>query len=171
MILPNMSSVAPAASPTSDAAGTAFYDGVIVTRRCPRWPAIQRGDRVQEALAKYFPARVRTTSRWRFHFGQRAVDALKRCGPADRHRRLVDILENTRNLDLGLGVPLGLAAASTRLRTRSGERSSTKPENTRRSNLNDRFAALSRYGAGAAQDGALRSKGASLSPTRSSRRL
>ncbi len=34
------------------------------------------------------------------------IDALKRCGPQLDAERLVDALENTRNLDLGLGVPI-----------------------------------------------------------------
>jgi len=34
------------------------------------------------------------------------IDALKRTGPQLDTERLVDTLESTRNLDLGLGVPL-----------------------------------------------------------------
>jgi hypothetical protein len=34
------------------------------------------------------------------------IDAIRRCGPQLETERLVDILENTRNLDVGLGTPL-----------------------------------------------------------------
>ncbi|MBV9560220.1 MAG: ABC transporter substrate-binding protein [Bradyrhizobium sp.] len=34
------------------------------------------------------------------------IDALKRCGPQFDTEKLVDVLENTHNLDLGLGTPL-----------------------------------------------------------------
>ena len=37
------------------------------------------------------------------------IDALKRTGPQLDTERLVDALESTRNLDLGLGVPLSFA--------------------------------------------------------------
>jgi hypothetical protein len=37
------------------------------------------------------------------------IDALRRCGPQIDTEKLVNILENTHDLDLGLGVPLGFS--------------------------------------------------------------
>jgi branched-chain amino acid transport system substrate-binding protein len=37
------------------------------------------------------------------------IDALKRVGPQFDIEKLVDALESTRNLDLGLGVPLSFS--------------------------------------------------------------
>ena len=37
------------------------------------------------------------------------IDGLRRCGQQLETERLVDILENTRNLDLGLGAALGFS--------------------------------------------------------------
>jgi branched-chain amino acid transport system substrate-binding protein len=62
----------------------------------------------KDALAKYFPGESPNyISLEGFVSANVLIDALKRCGPQIDTERLVDILENTRNLDLGLGVPLG----------------------------------------------------------------
>jgi branched-chain amino acid transport system substrate-binding protein len=37
------------------------------------------------------------------------IDGLKRCGPQVNTEALVEVLENTHNLDLGLGAPLGFS--------------------------------------------------------------
>jgi ABC-type branched-subunit amino acid transport system substrate-binding protein len=39
------------------------------------------------------------------------IQALKRTGPQLDTERLIDVLENTRNLDLGLGSPLSFGRA------------------------------------------------------------
>jgi ABC-type branched-subunit amino acid transport system substrate-binding protein len=62
----------------------------------------------KDALAKYFPGESPNyISLEGFVSANVLIDALRRCGPQIDTERLVDILENTRNLDLGLGVPLG----------------------------------------------------------------
>ncbi len=39
------------------------------------------------------------------------IQALKRCGPQLDTEKLIDVLENTRQLDLGLGAQLGFGRA------------------------------------------------------------
>jgi len=103
--------------------GPRFTDSVIVTQTVP---AVAGYSSVvieyKEALAKYFPGdSPNYISLEGFISANVLIDALRRCGPQIDTERLIDILENTRNLDLGLGVPLGFSRASTRLRTRSGD--------------------------------------------------
>jgi len=112
MIYTNMSSVG--ASSLADELmllGPRFTDGVIVTQTVP---AVAGYSSVvieyKEALAKYFPGESPNyISLEGFISANVLIDALKRCGPQIDTERLVDILENTRNLDLGLGVPLGFS--------------------------------------------------------------
>jgi branched-chain amino acid transport system substrate-binding protein len=89
--------------------GPRFTDSVIVTQTVP---AVAGYSSVvieyKEALAKYFPGESPNyISLEGFISANVLIDALRRCGPQIDTERLVDILENTRNLDLGLGVPLG----------------------------------------------------------------
>jgi len=112
MIYTNMSSVG--ASSLADELmllGPRFTDSVIVTQTVP---AVAGYSSVvieyKEALAKYFPGESPNyISLEGFVSANVLIDALKRCGPQIDTERLVDILENTRNLDLGLGVPLGFS--------------------------------------------------------------
>jgi ABC-type branched-subunit amino acid transport system substrate-binding protein len=91
--------------------GPRFTDSVIVTQTVP---AVAGYSSVvieyKEALAKYFPGESPNyISLEGFISANVLIDALKRCGPQIDTERLVDILENTRNLDLGLGVSLGFS--------------------------------------------------------------
>jgi ABC-type branched-subunit amino acid transport system substrate-binding protein len=64
----------------------------------------------KNALAKYFPGEAPDyASMEGFVAANILVDALKRTGPQLDTERLVDALESTRNLDLGLGVPLSFS--------------------------------------------------------------
>jgi ABC-type branched-subunit amino acid transport system substrate-binding protein len=61
----------------------------------------------KNALAKYFPGEAPDyASMEGFVAANILIDALKRTGPQLDTERLVDALESTRNLDLGLGVSL-----------------------------------------------------------------
>ena len=112
MIYTNMSSVG--ASSLADELmllGPRFTDSVIVTQTVP---AVAGYSSVvieyKEALAKYFPGESPNyISLEGFISANVLIDALRRCGPQIDTERVVDILENTRNLDLGLGVPLGFS--------------------------------------------------------------
>jgi branched-chain amino acid transport system substrate-binding protein len=112
LIYTNMSSVG--ASSLSDELmllGPRFTDGVIVTQTVP---AVAGYSSVvmeyKEALQKYFPGEPPNyISLEGFISANVLIEALRRCGPQVDTERLIDILENTRNLDLGLGVPLGFS--------------------------------------------------------------
>jgi branched-chain amino acid transport system substrate-binding protein len=91
--------------------GPRFTQGVIVTQTVP---AVSGYSSVvleyKNALAKYFPGESADyISLEGFIAANVLIDALRRCGPQIETERLVDILENTRNLDLGLGAPLGFS--------------------------------------------------------------
>jgi branched-chain amino acid transport system substrate-binding protein len=91
--------------------GPRFTQGVIVTQTVP---AVGGSSSVvldyKNALAKYFPGEPPDyISLEGFISTNVLIDALKRCGPQVETEKLIDILENTRNLDLGLGVPLGFS--------------------------------------------------------------
>ena len=110
MIYTNMSSVG--ASSLADELmllGPRFTDGVVVTQTVPAVSGYSSAViEYKDALAKYFPGESPNyISLEGFVSANVLIDALKRCGPQIDTERLVDILENTHNLDLGLGVPLG----------------------------------------------------------------
>jgi ABC-type branched-subunit amino acid transport system substrate-binding protein len=91
--------------------GPRFTQGVIVTQTVP---AVGGSSSVvldyKNALAKYFPGEPPDyISLEGFISTNVLIDALKRCGRQVETEKLIDILENTRNLDLGLGVPLGFS--------------------------------------------------------------
>jgi branched-chain amino acid transport system substrate-binding protein len=91
--------------------GPRFTQGVIVTQTVP---AVSGYSSVvlnyKNALAKYFPGESPDyISLEGFISTNVLIDALRRCGPQIETERLIDILENTRNLDLGLGAPLGFS--------------------------------------------------------------
>jgi ABC-type branched-subunit amino acid transport system substrate-binding protein len=112
MLYSNMSSVG--ASTLSEELmllGPKYTQGVIVTQTVP---AVSGYSSVvleyKNALAKYFPGeKPDYISLEGFISANLLIDALRRCGPQIETERLVDILENTRNLDLGLGTSLGFS--------------------------------------------------------------
>jgi branched-chain amino acid transport system substrate-binding protein len=91
--------------------GPRFTQGVIVTQTVP---AVSGYSSVvleyKNALAKYFPGESPDyISLEGFISAHVLIDGLRRCGPQIETERLVDILENTRNLDIGLGTPIGFS--------------------------------------------------------------
>jgi branched-chain amino acid transport system substrate-binding protein len=112
MIYTNMSSVG--ASSLADELmllGPRFANGVVVTQTVPAVSGYSSAViEYKDALAKYFPSESPNYIALEgFVSANVLIDALKRCGPQIDTERLIDILENTRNLDLGLGVPLGFS--------------------------------------------------------------
>ncbi len=89
--------------------GPRFTKDVVVTQTVPAVSGYSSAViEYKDALAKYFPGESPNyISLEGFVSANVLIDALRRCGPQIDTERLVDILENTRNLDLGLGVPLG----------------------------------------------------------------
>jgi len=91
--------------------GPRFTNNVLVTQTVP---AVSGYSSVvldyKKALAKYFPGENPDyISLEGFIAAHVLIDALRRCGAQIETERLVDILENTHNLDLGLGAPLGFS--------------------------------------------------------------
>jgi len=88
--------------------GPRYTSGVIVTQVVPAVSGFSSAVLdYKNALAKYFPGEAPDyASMEGFVAANILIDALKRAGPQLDTERLVDTLENTRNLDLGLGVPL-----------------------------------------------------------------
>jgi ABC-type branched-subunit amino acid transport system substrate-binding protein len=91
--------------------GPRYTNGVLVTQTVP---AVSGYSSVvleyKNALAKYFPGESPDyISLEGFISANVLIDGLRRCGQQLETERLVDILENTRNLDLGLGAALGFS--------------------------------------------------------------
>jgi branched-chain amino acid transport system substrate-binding protein len=112
MIYSNMSSVG--ASSLADELmllGPRYTQGVIVTQTVPAVSGYSSAVLdYKNALAKYFPSEnADYISLEGFISTNVLIDALRRCGPQIETERLVDILENTRSLDLGLGTPVGFS--------------------------------------------------------------
>jgi ABC-type branched-subunit amino acid transport system substrate-binding protein len=112
MIYTNMSSVG--ASSLADELmllGPRFTNGVVVTQAVPEVAGYSSVViEYKDALAKYSPGESPNYIALEgFVSANVLIDALRRCGRQIDTERLVDILENTRNLDLGLGVPLGFS--------------------------------------------------------------
>jgi branched-chain amino acid transport system substrate-binding protein len=89
--------------------GPRFSSNVIVTQTVP---AVSGYSSVvldyKKALAKYAPGENPDYISLEGYVSANVlIDALKRCGPQIDSEKLVDILETTRNLDLGLGTPVG----------------------------------------------------------------
>jgi ABC-type branched-subunit amino acid transport system substrate-binding protein len=64
------------------------------------------------AIAKYFPGEAPDyVSLEGYVSANILIQALKRCGPQLDTEKLIDVLENTRQLDLGLGAQLGFGRA------------------------------------------------------------
>ena len=112
MIYTNMSSVG--ASSLADELmllGPRFTDGVVVTQTVPAVSGYSSAViEYKDALARYFPGESPNyISLEGFISANVLIDALMRCGAQVDTEKLINILENTRNLDLGLGVPLGFS--------------------------------------------------------------
>jgi ABC-type branched-subunit amino acid transport system substrate-binding protein len=88
--------------------GQRFMDNIIVTQVAP---AVSGYSSLvleyKNALKKYFPGeKPDYVSLEGFVEATILIDAVRRCGPQIDTEKLIDVLENTRNLDLGLGAPL-----------------------------------------------------------------
>ena len=93
--------------------GPRYATGAIVTQVVP---AVSGYSSVvleyKNALAKYFPGEAPDyVSLEGFVSANILIQALKRAGPQIDTEKLIDVLENMRNLDLGLGVPLNFGRA------------------------------------------------------------
>jgi branched-chain amino acid transport system substrate-binding protein len=93
--------------------GPRYTNGVIVTQVVPAVSGYSSAVLdYKNALTKYFPGEAPDyASLEGFVAANILIDALKRTGQQLDTERLVDALESTRNLDLGLGVPLSFARA------------------------------------------------------------
>src|SRR5712664_1122550 len=88
--------------------GARYASGVIVTQVVP---AVSGYSSIvleyKNALAKYFPGEAPDYSSLEGYISANVlIQALKRAGPQFDTEKLVDVLENTSNLDLGLGTAL-----------------------------------------------------------------
>jgi branched-chain amino acid transport system substrate-binding protein len=88
--------------------GPRFASGVIVTQVVPAVSGYSSAIlEYKNALAKYFPGEAPDyVSLEGFISANVLIQAIKRAGPQFDTEKLVDTLENTRNLDLGLGTTL-----------------------------------------------------------------
>jgi branched-chain amino acid transport system substrate-binding protein len=93
--------------------GPRYASGIIVTQVVPAVGGYSSAVlEYKNALAKYFPGESPDyVSLEGFVAANVLIQALKRTGPQLDTERLIDVLENTRNLDLGLGSPLGFGRA------------------------------------------------------------
>ncbi len=91
--------------------GTALASGVVVTQVVP--PVDSKSatvTRYRELLKKYFPAeRPSSASLEGFIVADLLAEGLRRAGPALTTDGLVAALESIKDLDLGIGTPLGFA--------------------------------------------------------------
>ncbi len=93
--------------------GPRYANGVIVTQVVP---AVASYSSIvleyKSALAKYFPGEAPDYVSLEGYIGAGVlIQALKRTGPQLDTEKLVDSLENIRNLDMGLGTPLSFGRA------------------------------------------------------------
>jgi branched-chain amino acid transport system substrate-binding protein len=93
--------------------GPRFASGIIVTQVVPAVGGYSSAVlEYKNALAKYFPGEAPDyVSLEGYVAANILIQALKRTGPQLDTESLVDALENTRNLDLGLGAPLNYSRA------------------------------------------------------------
>ena len=114
MIFTNISGVgATALADELKLLGPRYANGVIVTQVVPAVSGYSSAVLdYKNALTKYFPGEAPDyASLEGFVAANILIDGLKRTGQQLDTERLVDALESTRNLDLGLGVPLSFARA------------------------------------------------------------
>jgi ABC-type branched-subunit amino acid transport system substrate-binding protein len=112
LIYTNMSSVgASSLSEELMLLGPRFTNGVVVTQTVPAVSGYSSMViEYKNALAKYFPGESPNyISLEGFVSANVLIDALRRCGTQVDTERLIDMLENTRNLDLGLGTPIAFS--------------------------------------------------------------
>ena len=93
--------------------GPRYANGVIVTQVVP---AVSGYSSIvleyKTALAKYFPGEAPDyVSLEGYVAANVLIQGIKRAGPQFDTERLIDTLENTRSLDLGLGAPLSFGRA------------------------------------------------------------
>jgi len=88
--------------------GPRFASGVIVTQVVPAVGGYSSSVmEYKNALAKYFPGEAPNYVSLEGYIAANVlIQAIKRSGPQIDTERLIDTLENVRNLDLGLGTPL-----------------------------------------------------------------
>jgi ABC-type branched-subunit amino acid transport system substrate-binding protein len=93
--------------------GSRYASGVIVTQVVPAVGGYSSAVlEYKNALAKYSPGESPDyVSLEGYVAANVLIQALKRTGPQLDTEKLIDVLENTRNLDLGLGAPLGFGRA------------------------------------------------------------
>ncbi len=93
--------------------GPRFAAGAIVTQVVPSVSGYSSAVlEYKAALAKYFPGEASDyVSLEGYVSANILIQALKRVGPQLDTEKLIDVLENTRNLDLGLGAQLGFGRA------------------------------------------------------------
>jgi ABC-type branched-subunit amino acid transport system substrate-binding protein len=93
--------------------GPRYASGVIVTQVVPAVSGYSSAVlEYKNALAKYFPGEAPDyASLEGFVAANILIQGLKRTGAQLDTERLIDVLENTKNLDLGLGVPLSFGRA------------------------------------------------------------
>ena len=89
--------------------GPRYANGVIVTQVVPAVSGYSSAVlEYKNALAKYFPGEQPDyVSLEGYVAANVLIRALQKTGPQLETERLIDVLENTRNLDLGLGTTLG----------------------------------------------------------------
>ena len=93
--------------------GPRYANGVIVTQVVP---AVSGYSSIvleyKNALAKYFPGEAPDyVSLEGYVAANVLIQGIKRAGPQFDTEKLIDVLENTRNFDLGLGAPLSFGRA------------------------------------------------------------
>jgi branched-chain amino acid transport system substrate-binding protein len=93
--------------------GSHYASGVVVSQVVP---AVSGYSSLvldcKNSLAKYFPGNAADyVSLEGFISANILIEAIKRTGPQLDTGKLIDVQENVRNLDLGLGVPLGFGRA------------------------------------------------------------
>src|SRR3979411_2845477 len=93
--------------------GPRYASGVIVTQVVPAVSGYSSAVlEYKNALAKYFPGEAPDyVSLEGYVAANVLIQGLKRTGPQLDTEKLIDILENTRNFDLGLGANLGFGRA------------------------------------------------------------
>ena len=89
--------------------GARYASGVIVTQVVPAVSGYSSAVlEYKNALAKYFPGEAPDYVSLEGYIAANVlIQAIKRTGPQIDTEKLIDTLENTRNLDLGLGTSLG----------------------------------------------------------------
>jgi len=93
--------------------GPRYANGAIVTQVVPAVSGYSSAVLdYKNALAKYFPGEAPDYVSFEgFISANILIQALKRTGPQLDTEKLIDVLESMRDLDLGLGVPLGFGRA------------------------------------------------------------